>query len=114
MSMSYVGLAALQAKARAAMVQAVTESGEHLVGEAQPLTRVRTGAERAGIHLADVQAGATSVTARVQTGGESSAYDIFQHEGTIYMSGTHFLALPLLANRPTYIEAMNRAAAGEF
>lgn len=107
-------MAALQARAMQAVQTAVEQSAEHLVGEAQPLTRVDTGTERAGIHATDAQVSGTTVTARVQTGGASSEYDLFQHEGTIYMTGTHFISIPLIENRPLYIEAMRRAAAAVF
>lgn len=110
----YVGIGALQARAMKACKRAVEQSAEHLVGEAMPLTRVDTGTERAGIHATDATIYANSVIARVQTGGASSEYDFFQHEGTKYMSGTHFISIPLIENRPFYIEAMRRAAKAVF
>lgn len=96
------------------MLEAVTESCEDLVTQAQPYTRVRTGAERAGIHVESVTGGGFTVTGTVSTGGESSAYDIYQHEGTRYIEGTHFLERALLENSATYAEAMARAARGQF
>lgn len=107
----YIGIGALQARAMKAVKSATEQSAEHLVGAAQPLTRVDTGTERAGIHATDATVYALSVIARVQTGGASSEYDIYQHEGTRFMSGTHFIAIPLIENRPVYREAMRRAAA---
>jgi HK97 gp10 family phage protein len=115
MSMRYVGLQFLEEKARQAMAEAVTESAEHLVGEAQAASPVDTGTLRASIHVGDVSSGAASVTARVQTGGEADEYAVYQHEGTSRgVPATKFLEGPLLENQATYVEAMSRAAAGRF
>jgi hypothetical protein len=116
---SYIGTEALTALGRAALKAAVTESAEDLVGKAQAETRVDTGAERAGIHVDSVSgvgsnASLASYTAVVSTGGASSEYDIYQHEGTYKMSGTHFLSGPLIEHRGAYLEAIARAARGAY
>lgn len=135
----YVGEAALIAKAMTAMVEAVTESAEDLVGKAMEAAPVDTGTLRASIHVEDVSVGGMSVTATVATGGEASEYAIPVHEGSaphiivprtkkalafggIVVKSVHhpgaaptkFLEGPLLANRPVYVAAMAKAARGEF
>lgn len=110
----FIGEAVLQAKGMAAITQATVEAAEDLVGKAQPLTRVDTGAERAGIHAEPPNVGGASVTVRVSTGGESSEYDIYQHEGTYKMSGTHFIEIPLLEHGPTYKAHIAKAARAAF
>lgn len=138
---TYIGLAPLLAKAMAAVETAVTASAEDLVAAQMAAAPVRTGTLRAGIHVDSVERGGDSVTAITATGGESSSYAIFVHEGTgphiiegkaggflnwpgadhpvrvVHHPGTHpdhFMGDPLLANAGLYIEAMSRAAAGEF
>lgn len=110
----YIGTAALIARGMSAIEQAVTDSAEDLVARAQERTRVDTGTERAGLHVDDVARTASSVIATVSTGGESSEYDIYQHEGTYKMSGTHFLSGPLIEHRGVYREAIARAARGAY
>jgi hypothetical protein len=111
---TYIGRAALQAKAIKALTQATVEAAEDLVGKAMPLTNVDTGAERAGIHADPPQVSGSGVTVKVATGAESGEYDLYQHEGTRYMSGTHFLEIPLLNHGPTYLEHIAKAAREEF
>lgn len=136
---SFIGAAALIAKAQAAMVDAVTQSAEDLVGKAMAATPVDTGTLRASIHVENVEAGGMSVTATVATGGEASEYAIPVHEGSaphiivprtkkalafggIVVKSVHhpgaaptkYLEGPLLANRPVYVEAMKRAVAAAF
>ncbi len=131
MSIRYVGLAKLEAMARAAMVAAVTESAEHLVGESQGAAPVDTGTLKASIHTDGASIGAGGITARVSTGGEADDYAVYVHEGHYARHGApagggqgprnatwvppqKFLEEPLLENRPTYVEAMARAARGAF
>lgn len=111
----FVGLGVLTAKAQAAVRLAVAESAEDLVGQAQAITPVGpTGHLKAGIHVKSIGGGAGSVTATVATGGESSEYAFFVHDGTTRMAARPFLADALTANTGLYVEAMRRAAAGEF
>jgi hypothetical protein len=110
----YCGLQVLTAKAVAALTQATTEVAEDLVGKAQPLARVDTGALRAGIHVQGVEVSATSVVATVSTGAETDEYSLYQHEGTRYMSGTHYLEVPLIEEAPVYREHIARAARERF
>jgi hypothetical protein len=95
-SVSFVGVAVIQARAVQACTQAVAEAAEDLVGKAQALTRVATGAERAGLHVESVTPTGDGATAIVATGGPSSEYDVYQHEGTYKMSGTKFLETPVM------------------
>lgn len=138
-TITYIGYAALQARAMSAVTAAVVESAEHLTAAAQAASGVDTGTQRAGIHVADVTVGGLTVSARVQTGGESSGYSIYNHEGTrahvirprngkalafngvVVRSVNHpgtapskFLERPLLENRPVYLAAMAAASRGVF
>lgn len=136
---SYIGTATLIAKGQAAILAAVTESAEHLVGAAMDATPTKTGTLKGSIHVDSVQAGGNTVKATVATGGESSEYAIPIHEGSaphiirpknkqalafggIVVKSVHhpgnkpykYLEGPLLAGRPLYLLAMQRAAAGQF
>lgn len=111
---TYVGLGVLTAKAINAVEQAVTESAEDLVNQSQSITPVDTGTLKASLHVASVESGGTSVTARIATGGEANEYALFVHEGTYRMTARPFLATALMQNAPLYLEAMRRAAAGAF
>ncbi len=111
---SFIGVAVLQAKARAAVVKATAEAAEDLVGKAQALTRIDTGAERAGIHVESVTATGDGATAIVSTGGASSEYDVYQHEGTYKMSGTKFLETPVMQHGETYKAHIAAAANSVF
>lgn len=114
-SFRYIGLAVLVAKAHKAVEQAVTESCEHLVGMSQEVTPVDTGTLRASIHVDKIESSGNTVTGTVSTGGEADEYAIYQHEGTSRgVPATKFLEGPLQQNTPLYLEAMKRAAAGEF
>ena len=79
---TYIGMAALQARAIEALTSGVAKAAHDLEGRAKAATPVDTGTLRASIHVDGPQVGGMSVEARVQTGGESSAYSIFVHEGT--------------------------------
>jgi hypothetical protein len=118
---SFIGADALVERALDAVEVAVNESAEHLVGAAMAATPVKTGTLRGSLHTDGAERGGDSVTARVETGGESSAYSAIVHEGH-RADGSYqrkagpakFLERPLLENRPLYIEAMRRAAASAF
>ena len=79
---TYVGLAALEARAIEALASGVTKAAHDLEGRAKAATPVDTGTLRASIHVDGPQVGGMSVEARVQTGGEASGYAAFVHEGT--------------------------------
>ena len=111
---SFVGVAVIQARAVQACTRAVAEAAEDLVGKAQPLARVRTGTLRASIHVEGVSPSGNGATAKVSTGGESSEYALFQHEGTRYMSGTHYLEEALLQNADVYVQHLQDAANSAF
>ncbi len=115
----YIGTDVLTARGRSAVKQAVTDAAEDLVGQAQARTPVLTGTLKASIHVASVSgqgsnASVATYTATVATGGESSEYAIFRHEGTYKMSGVAFLGDALIENRAVYLEAMARAARGAY
>ena len=113
-SVTFCGVAVLQARAVQACTQAVAEAAEDLVGKAQPLARVDTGTLRASIHVESVSPSGNGATAKVSTGGESSEYALFQHEGTRYMSGTHYLEEALLQNADVYVQHLQDAANSAF
>ena len=135
---SYIGLPALIGRAMGAVEAAVGQAAEDLQGRAQGATPVDTGTLRASIHVEGPKVGGTEVTAMVKTGGESSEYAIFVHEGTgphkitahgkalafdghfaksVNHPGTpafKFLERPLLEMTPVYIAYLQRAAAAAF
>lgn len=136
---TYIGLAPLLAKAQEAVTNATTQSGEHLVGAQMAAAPVRTGTLRASIHIDTVESGGGSCTVTTATGGESSGYAIFVHEGTgahvieghpwlawpgadhpvhvVHHPGTHpdpFMSRPLLDNLGLYERNMRNAAASVF
>ena len=113
-SVSFVGVAVIQARAVQACTRAVAEAAEDLVGKAQPLARFKTGTLRGSIHVESIAPSGNGATAKVSTGGESSEYALFQHEGTRYMSGTHYLEQALLQNAGVYVQHLEDAANAAF
>lgn len=121
---SYIGLAALEAKAMAAVVGAVNSSLEHLTGKSiEAETAVVSGNLRSSIHSTGALAAGFFVSGRVQTGGEADAYAAYIHEGHrrdgshiigAYPGGLQYIRKPLLENRDFYVVAMERAAREEF
>lgn len=137
-----MGEAALIGLARQAMVEAVTESAEDLVGKQMQAAPVDQGTLKASIHVEGVTAGAFEVSAITATGGEASEYAIPVHEGSVahwieakdangflfWPGAAHpvervfhpgaapnkFMEGPLLANRPVYVAAMAAAVRGVF
>lgn len=135
----YVGLAALQAKAMAAVEVAVTEAAHDLVRRSQAATPVKTGTLQASIHVAGVTAGGSSVTAKIATGAEANLYAVMVHEGTgphvikarnaralsfngitvksVHHPGTRayrYMTRPLLQMAPTYKSFIATAAQAQF
>lgn len=106
---TYVGLDVLTGKAEQAVLQALAESGEHLLAACMAATPVDTGTLRASEHLT-----LSGTQAKVSTGGEADEYALYVHEGTSKMAARKYMEGPLLANAPLYAEAMRKAAAGEF
>jgi hypothetical protein len=116
---SYVGLAVLTERGRKAVKQAVTESAEHLAGEAQAAAPVDTGTLRASIGVSvsgrGSNASQATYTATVSTSGEANEYAVYQHQGTSRgVPATRFLEDPLIENRGVYLDAMRRAARAQF
>lgn len=111
----YVGTPALIARGRGAVAAALVESAEHLVGEAQDAAPYETGTLEGSIHAGGLEGSGNALSIKVQTGGESSEYAIYQHEGTSRgVPATKFLEVPLLENRKVYLEAIKRAARGAY
>lgn len=114
-SVTYVGLGVLTARAMGALEDAVGKAAEDLVGRSQSAAPVDTGTLRASIHVDGVERGGNSVTARVATGGESSEYSIYQHEGTSRgVPATKFLEIPLIEMAPVYRAYIQRAMRSAF
>jgi HK97 gp10 family phage protein len=108
---TYRGIAPIMGKMRAGMAKGVTQAAEDLVGKAQAAAPVETGTLRASIHVEGVEQSATEVKAKVATGGESSEYALYQHEGTSRgVPATKFLERPLIENRETYLKFIADAA----
>lgn len=115
--LKFIGTEALIARGLEAMVQAVDQAAEDLVGKAQPAAPVVTGTLEGSIHNEGAKPSGMGVEARVSTGGESSAYAAIVHEGH-RADGSYprkagpskFLERPLLENSATYVEHI--AAAG--
>jgi HK97 gp10 family phage protein len=106
-------IAGMEAAVVAALVDIVTQCAEDLAAQAQGAAPVDTGTLRASIQVEWVHVNGKSITAKVSTGGESSEYAIYQHEGTSRgVPATKFLEGPLIQNAGTYREAMRRAASG--
>lgn len=78
---AYIGLPVMQARAMAALSGAVSKAAFALQGDCQAATPVDTGTLKASIHVEGPDVNATSVEAKVATGGESSSYAIAVHEG---------------------------------
>lgn len=111
----YIGLPALIAKGMGALEDAVGKAAEDLQGRAQAEAPVDTGTLRASIHVEGPVASGNTVTARVATGGESSGYSIFQHEGTSRgVPATKFLEGPLLDMAPVYRAYLEQAMRSAF
>lgn len=136
---TYCGYAVLIAKGRAALLAGITQADEDLVHQQMAAAPVKTGTLRASIHIESIVESGDTVEATNATGGESSAYALFVHEGTgphvirgnpwlaipglghpvreVHHPGTHanrYMGDPLLANIGLYERALAAAAAGEF
>lgn len=121
----YVGLPVLRGRAIRAHVAATNEAANDLVDRSQSVTGVQEGTLKASIHTDGARATGDAVEARVQTGGESSAYAAYQHEGH-RADGSHvirnrpgggqskFIEAPLAAMGPTYLRHLQAAARRAF
>lgn len=122
---SYIGLPALRARAIAALVKATNEALNDLVHRAQDVTPVEEGTLKASIHTDGAEVSGDTVSGTVQTGGESSAYAAYQHEG-MRADGSHvivnrpgggqskFIEAPLLQMAPVYRKHLETAMRQEF
>lgn len=112
---AYIGLPALIAKGMGALEDAVGKAAEDLQGRAQDVAPVDTGTLRASIHVEGPTSGGSSVEAKVATGGESSEYAIYQHEGTSRgVPATKFLEIPLIQMSPVYRAYLEQAMRSAF
>ena len=64
--------------------------------------------------MESVSPSGNGATAKVSTGGESSEYAFFQHAGTRYMGGTHYLEEALLQNADVSVQHLQDAANSAF
>lgn len=111
----YIGLPALIAKGMDALEDATGKAAEDLQGRAQAAAPVDTGTLRASIHVEGPRVEGRSVTALVATGGESSEYSIYQHEGTSRgVPATKFIEGPLITMAPVYRAYLERAMRSAF
>lgn len=116
---TYIGLPALLKRGADALEGALDKAAEDLVGRAQSAAPVDTGTLRASIHVGGVgrqgNASSRSRSRVVSTGGESSEYAIFQHEGTSRgVPATKFLEVPLLEMAPVYHAYLQQAMRSAF
>lgn len=112
---TYIGLPALLARGQKAAEDAVSKAAEDLVGRAQEAAPFKTGTLKGSIHAEDPVTSGMTVTAKVATGGESSEYAIFQHEGTSRgVPATKFLERPLITMAPVYLAYIQRAMRSAF
>ena len=99
-----------------AIGHAVGQAAEDVQGRAQAqlADHVVTGNLKASIHVEGPEVAGMGVEAKVATGGESSEYAIFQHEGTSRgVPATKFIEAPLIGMAPVYrayIEQAMRSA----
>jgi hypothetical protein len=113
----YIGLAALEAKARRAVLRAVKDSANDLLKQVVPATPIEEGTLRGSEQVGELQVHGNWVEIKLFTGGESSDYAIPVHErddASHAQGQAHFIEEPLIRNKPLYQEAMRRAARGEF
>lgn len=105
----FIGTAALIERGMAALEQAVAESLEDLLGKVMPETPVDTGTLKASEHVDGPQRKGFVVEGRVTTGGESSDYAIYVHEGTSKMDARPFIEGPLLEHQAVHIQHVHDA-----
>jgi hypothetical protein len=84
---TYVGLPVMEARAMEALASGVSKAAHDLEGRAKGVTPVDTGTLKGSIEAHDPVAVGFTVTARVATGGESSAYAVYVHEGHFAVHG---------------------------
>lgn len=113
-SVIYIGLPAMIAKGQQAVAEAVGKAAEDLNGRSQAVTPVDTGTLKASIHVEGPTVSGNTAEARVATGGESSAYAIYVHEGTSRMGAYKFIERPLLQMIPVYQKFISDAARDAF
>jgi HK97 gp10 family phage protein len=93
---------------------AVRDSLEDLASQSQDRTPVDTGTLKASTTVVDFTVSAMEAKGRVSTGGESSEYALFVHQGTYKMAARPFMTQALLANADMYRQAIQAAAAQAF
>lgn len=121
---TYIGLPALLERLRGAAEAAVNQGLEDLVGRAQAAeTAVVTGTLRGSIHTDGATSGGSEVKGTVQTGGESSAYAAYIHEGhradgthviRAYPGGLKYIERPLIEMTPAYLSFVRSAMEAAF
>jgi hypothetical protein len=111
---AYIGLPVMISRGQKAIAEAVGKAAEDLVGRSQAITPVDTGTLKASIHVEGPTVSGNTAEARVATGGESSAYAIYVHEGTSRIAARKYIERPLLEMTPVYREYLNQAAREAF
>lgn len=77
----YIGLEAMLGRVQAAAIAVTNEGANELVARSQEAAGNATGTMAAGIHTTGARPTGNGAEAIVQTGAESSDYNIPQHEG---------------------------------
>lgn len=107
---TYVGSKALIARGMAAVVPAVTQSGEAMSGQVNIRPTPRdTGTLLGSVHVSEVKVTGSEVTATVSTGGEASEYAVYQELGTSKMAAQPYMG-PALINHAALHRAVCEAA----
>jgi hypothetical protein len=113
-NVKYVGLAFLTNRGIQAVSKAVGEAAAELQGAAVPITPFKSGTLQASIHGEGPDIRGNEATAKVATGGESSDYAIFVHEGTSRVAPSKFIERPLLSMIPVYQRYIEEAGRKAF
>jgi hypothetical protein len=110
----YIGLAALEGKARRALVHATLRSGVHLLAEIAPETPVDTGELRGSEHLSDIDLRGDRVELKVVAAAPHAIYVHERDELQHAVGQAHFVEEPLVRNRRRYLDDIRDAARREF
>ncbi len=108
-----MGLGVLLHKGMNAVEQAATESGELLAETARENAPVDTGQLSGGIDVVSVERSGLKVTVTVAT-GDDTEYAGYVEDGTSKMGAQPYMEPALLEVAPHAVDAMARAARGEF
>lgn len=112
MPFHYIGLKAIENRAKAALLVGVKESAEDLKDKAQSKTPTLTGALEGGEEVEGPHLLGDRVEAKVKTSGSADEYAVYEHEGHYaHDDGQRkFIQEPLLAHGPAHKAAIAKAA----